>query len=108
MWLEGVLESGWEGFRIYVYIFFLGFFGDCFFFYFVECIGGGVSFRVLVGFLFIVFSFDWSVLCFGCVFYSFLVTGLLFKMGSRLVRVCVYVLCISSLDKVFVCGSRVG
>lgn len=49
-----------------------------------------------------------GALCPGCVPHSLLVTGLLSKMGPRLVRACAHVLCINSSDKASVCGSPVG
>lgn len=49
-----------------------------------------------------------GALCPGRVLHSLLVTGLLSKMGPRLVRACAHVLCITSSDKASVCGSRVG
>ena len=53
-------------------------------------------------------SSDWSTLCPGCAPHNLLVTGLLSKMGPRLVQACAHVLCISRSDKAAVCGSRVG
>lgn len=49
-----------------------------------------------------------GALCPGCVPHSLLVTGLLSKMGLRLVRACAHVLCINNSDKASVCGSLVG
>ena len=53
-------------------------------------------------------SSDWSTLCPGCAPHNLLVTGLLSKMGPRLVQAYAHVLCISRSDKASVCGSQVG
>lgn len=53
-------------------------------------------------------SSDWSTLCPGCTPHNLLVTGLLSKMGPRLVQACAHVLCISRSDKASVCWSLVG
>lgn len=74
----------------------------------VLCTGGGASSRAPEGPFSTALSSDWSTLCPGYAPHSLLVTGLLSKMGARLVRACAHVLCISSSDKASVCGSWVG
>lgn len=69
------------------------------------CTGGRASSRAPESPLSTALNSDWSTLCPDCAPHGLLVTGLLSRMGVRLVQACAHVLCISSQTKLLCVGA---